>query len=468
MGDGRYFTFVQFYNMIILSLLVIFILVSTMIGYYRNTRKKGSKYFMAIFIQLNIIVVTRFIEEVVVSIDIAKSLRYSQNILIIVVCMTYAVYLARYVIPIYRQSKNDTNRKYQDNITDHDYSTLHIIMKKISSYMSIILGIVIIIYDLITSGNFIIERYSFNNVIYTRNYEILLSFIILILLIISIRMYTSNTKKQTKILPLYRNKIISLHILIMCIIPLIIYLLAMINHSPKTSYMEFLFYFMFTIIINLSVLSFAPYNMTPLVFDSIGDILLDYVFIMNEDGDILYKNKKANSTFFNITDKIDVSDINTIFSGNIKENRDKQGNLYIELTKNKEVYYFSYKKRIIKDKNKVIGNIVTITNITQLINTLNVLERKKEESEKANKELMEYSKVVYFLEKEKKINDLLEEIANLQEDKMLEIVSKMEIAITKVNDDDFEDYIDNTIDLANDNLNSVRKVVSTYKEYYGG
>lgn len=472
MGDGRYFTFVQFYNMFILCLLVVFILVSTMISYYRNTRKEGSRYLIAIFIQMNIIVVARFIEEVIVSINIAKSLRYTQNILIIISCMTFSAYLVRYVIPIFRQSKiNITKKKYQyqSNINDHDHeSKLKIIIKKASSYWSIILGLAIIIYELTTSGNLIIEKYLFNNVIYTRNYEILLSLNILILTTISIKMYTSNTKKQTKRFAFYRNKIFSMIIFLMCIIPLCIYLLAVINHSHITSYIEFLFYFMFTIVINLSVLYFAPYNMTPLVFDSIGDILVDYAFISNKDGDILYKNKKADYGFFKNTDKIDVSDIRTLFSGNIVEKWDKQGKLYIELTNNKEVYYFSYKERVIKNKNKVIGNIITITDITKLINTLNSLERKKEEAEKANKELRDYSKVVYFLEKEKKINDLLEEIANLQEDKMLEIVSRMEKAIIKINDEDFEEYIDNTIDLANDNLNRVRKVVSTYKEYYGG
>ena len=114
---------------------------------------------------------------------------------------------------------------------------------------------------------------------------------------------------------------------------------------------------------------------------------------------------------------------------------------------------------------KNIGFIITITNITDLIKLLVNLENKKEESIIANEKLKKYSDVVYHVEKEKRINILLEEVLSLRDIQMQRLSQMIFDTKEKSNEKNFEGSVDVAINLANEILEEVRDTVSKYREY---
>lgn len=112
-----------------------------------------------------------------------------------------------------------------------------------------------------------------------------------------------------------------------------------------------------------------------------------------------------------------------------------------------------------------IGRVLTITNITELISLLNDLEEKKSESEKLNEELKNYTKVVYHLEKEKKINNLLEEIVLTRDSQMNYLIQLINDTKEVIDDTSFENSIEQSIEQSNAILNDVRDTVTKYREY---
>ncbi|WP_461206852.1 hypothetical protein [Clostridium sp. DL1XJH146] len=455
MGDGRYYTFNQFFSIIILLALIIFILISTMLIYYRNVKNEGSKYITSIFIQLNIIVLSRFIEEIIVSQAIARILRNIQNIFVVSICAIFSYYLWNYVIPVYKSEKvNLEKRKLKNSIF---ISVL------------VIYILIIVIFEIFTKGHIIVANYTFENIVYTKEYIVLLTINLFVLVTISLKIFLLVPKNKIEGLPLYKNKILSFLIIIMSVLPLSIYLLALINKSEYLQFIEFILYFSFSIVMNFLTLSFIPYNVTPIAFDNIKNMILDFVFIVDESGSIIYKNSKIDDVdFFRKITMIDHSNVKILFKGKVEEVWDKLNTPYVQLTKGNQKYYFCYKVRKVKDKNKVIGSIITITEITDLINKIITLDEKKEEAQGINKQLYDYSGKVYKLEKEKMINDLLEEITVVQEKSMLEIVYRLELVLKKIDNEDFEEDIDKLIVLADDNLIKIRKAVTLYNNYYGG
>lgn len=112
-----------------------------------------------------------------------------------------------------------------------------------------------------------------------------------------------------------------------------------------------------------------------------------------------------------------------------------------------------------------MGFIITISNISDLIKLMVNLEKKKEESRIVNEKLKNYSNVVYHIEKEKEINNLLEEIVSLRDIQMKYLSGLILDTKEKLSDDIFEKHIDNAINKTNEILEDVRATVSKYREY---
>jgi hypothetical protein len=132
-----------------------------------------------------------------------------------------------------------------------------------------------------------------------------------------------------------------------------------------------------------------------------------------------------------------------------------------------KIIYMGYSKKSIIKNNKLAGYIITFTDITELINMLDELNMKQSETVKANTKLSHYKEIVYDIEKEKEINNLLDEIANNQQKSMLEL--KCDIDDVKISlDEDFIQKISKIITNAKHDLQDVRKAVTAYMNYYGG
>jgi len=217
--------------------------------------------------------------------------------------------------------------------------------------------------------------------------------------------------------------------------------------------------------INLKILGeyFMPYSATTSIWGDIKEFVLDYVFIVDDNCKIIYKNNNMiNSSIFNNLDRINLDDIEEIFA-NPSIIRKAYEKSFIKVLNYS--MYFQYNKKELLDGDKIIGYIITFTDITGLINMLDNLKLKQEQTKETNVKRAIYKDIVYEIEKEREINMLLEKIANNQQQSMKEL--KMEIKNLRKNmDSDFNANIVKTIEKAKENLTDVRNAVSEYMNYY--
>lgn len=209
---------------------------------------------------------------------------------------------------------------------------------------------------------------------------------------------------------------------------------------------------------------FTKYKVSSSIFSDVKKLILDYVFIISANGNVIFKNDKViDSDIFSDGRLIDIENIHKLFNNKITmRNAFSKQFIKVETDEN---FYFQYQKKEIMDKGKLAGYILTFVDITELISMLDALSDNREQIKKTNIKLDKYKDIVYDVEKEKEINTLLDEIANNQQKSMYILREKLEEL--DVNDDRFLDDLEEISANAKLNLKDVRAAVTSYIKYYG-
>lgn len=352
MGDGRYYTPEQFFNMIFFTILIIYIVISLMIYLYKGS--KNNKSLLLAEIILGLSVICRFIEEIVYKQSAIDFFGFVSNMFLWVYILTYLMFFS------------------------------YMVVKRC------------------------LDRFIF------------ITFILLFGIPFILALSGSGSDR-------------------------IIYLLFNINFSVVST-------------------RFMPYRVSSSIFGAVKDFILDYVFITDEDGYIIYKNTGViKSDFFKDINKIDIRNIENNFSNEVimRSAYDKTLIKYI----NGNETYFQYNKKELLKANEIVGYIITFIDITELINMLDQLKIKQEETTRANSKLTKYKEIVYDIEKEKEINNLLSEIADNQYTSMRKLKENINLLRDNI-DDDFYNKIADIIQHAKGDLHDVRKAVTAYMNYY--
>ncbi|MBF4693717.1 transcriptional regulator [Fusibacter ferrireducens] len=448
MSDGRYYTYYQFFNIVLVTFLTMFVVASVTYSYYRLSDKQNKRYAYILFSLITIFAILHTIEGVMPNLILARTLRNSESTILIVL-MSYYVLEAIFIW----------------------WGALF--KGKISKSLKILLtgiywGGILILW----MSDLILEDYMFHQATYSILYKI----IVLALLMVYIISSVSKMMVQMRDLgpnPKGGNEVIAMMLKIFFLSPLLIYTLALFKNSTRLDFFEIMIGFGYVFFLNLELYTQDESGVTMHVFDKMGDMSLDCIFVVDKVGKILYKNNSSqNSSFFKSTEGMKMTQVQDLFNDEIVIKSNHLGREYIVLKHNDQKHndqkhYFAFKTGELKDASKVIGKIITITEITELINLLHVLEERREVSKAVNQRLKKHALVVYRLEKEKEISALLEEIINSRETQM-NVLSQM-IDRTKRNIDTpfFETYIEDSIKKSNTILEDVRKTVSNYRAYYG-
>ncbi|WP_027399031.1 hypothetical protein [Anaerovorax odorimutans] len=441
MNDGRYYTFYQFFSIIVLVFLCIFVVCSMVISYYRYKEKNDKEYILSIFLCILIVDIFRVIECVIPNIAIANLLRYIQLTLFIILIWILYYYLFIELLSIFKLS----------------YKYFNLIIESVF--------ISLLIFGIVTNGKFLILSYDFSSAKYSIVYLICVcTFLFMVILAMIIMLLR---KKQVH--NVYKNSILLFVISSILVIPLMFYIYAIILKHTYLDFVEFFIYYMLCTILNISIYSEAELGLTTLAFDKIGDMIRDYIFVINNNGNIVYKNKSAaNSGFLTKEETVSINNITDLYKGNIKSKKSHLGKDYIQLTAGSNTFYFTHKSKPLMDKEELIGYIITISDITPLMDLVFSLEDKKEKSKEANKKLENYSKVVYNLEKEKQINVLLDEIITSRENDMENLIFMINDLEGEIDNENFENLVDEAIEYNRSILDDVRQAVNTYRQHYGG
>jgi hypothetical protein len=441
MGDGRYYTYYQFYSIIILVVLGIFILGSMVIGYYRNKEKEIKYYALTTFTLTILNVVLRIIESVIPSIKVAFVLRCIQlTVLIVVIGILY-------------------NRFFVKMLKGNKYLYVRL------SCLTKIFTLVLVISVLISKGNSLIKEYQFFCVEYT----VLYKGTIIIFLIIAIVEMIKITVGKKHIHNIFKKRNSVVIIMGLLITPLGLYTLFMISQNNYLDFVEYFIYLAIGLMINLTIYSESELGVTAITFDKIGDMIHDFIFVTDINGKLIYKNESAlKADFFTTKEVINLECLMDLYEGNVYPQKSYLGKVYMKVMNQHQEYCLIHKRKELRDGHKVIGHIITVTDITALIGLLSDLEEKKEKLEDVNQKLNRYAKEVYYLEKEKEINILLEEIIYSREKDMKALILMIEKIERNSDEHNFEQFVDEAIINSQKILNDVRKTVSENRQYFGG
>lgn len=436
MGDERYYTFYQFFSVILLVLLSMFVISSMFIGYHRNEKDHTAKKMLGMYLILSIIIILKAVELVMPNYDIAFFIRCLNSLMLILLIIYWLFYL----------NKNTFR-----------------VLKINTRYVLSILSALIIIMTIITKGQIIITHYSFFDTKFSNYFLAMLIAISIVVLVYIAKI--SILKNQ--IHSIYKNSRPILFLLIFMFLPISIYSFMISFNIHYLDFAEILIYIALAAMFTIIMYTQSPSGLTVLAFNKVGDIIQDYVFATDKKGRIIYKNIKANqSDYFTKNAKIDIENVKSIYRIEPELKKNAEGKEYVELHYVNSDYYFLHIHDHLKDGGQIIGHIITIIDITDLVSLLNSLEDKKQKSKEANLALKKYSEVVYHIEKEKEINSLVEKIISLKEKEMHKLIDMIDSLIK--DDSDYKGEIDSVIEFNQTILEDIRKTVSAYRQHYGG
>ena len=438
MVENRYYSYYQFFSVALVVFSAIFVSVSIFYNYYGSMNKKNIKTIYLIFSLVTGFIVTRLIENIIINIHLATMLRNIQSnfFIILIYIMSYYIFVKEYRL---------------------------VKIKKMNTKIIFIVIFLFFIFSL--KYSLLLDTYLFDKANYSRLYTSLIYLNVIINTCFVYNILLSSTQLNN----IFNNKILSIFISVLVIVPLLIYALFASKKHIYVNFIEIAIQCIFCILINLSVYSNREDGTNLIAFNRIGDMCIDFIFAIDMSGNIIYKNKSVReSSFFSRIEKIDSNEIKALFNGEVNVKANHLGKEYLLITEEESKYYFTYKKTQLKKLDTPLGYIITIAEITELIELLFTLESKKKKTEYNNSQLISYSKVAYEIEREKELNTLLEEVINSREEQM-EYLSQMISSIKdKTEEQLFEDSINNAISKSNEILHEVRETVSTYRKYFGG
>lgn len=436
MGDGRYYTFYQFFSVILLVLLSMFVISSMLIGYYRNEKNHTAKKMLSMYLILSLIIILKTVELVMPNYDIAFFIRCFNSLMLILLMLYWLFYL----------NKN----------------TFRVLKINIEYLLSIISALIIII-TIFTKGQIIIINYSFFDTQFSNYFLAMLIAISIVVLAYIAKI--SAIKKQ--IHSIYKNSQSILFLAIFMFLPISIYSAMIIFNINYLDFAEIFIYTALAAMFTIIIYTQSPSGLTVLAFNKVGDIIKDYVFATDQKGKIIYKNIKANqSDYFTKNEKIDIENVKSIYRIDPELKKNGEGKEYVKLHNADADLYFLHIHDHLKDGAQIIGHIITIIDITDLVSLLNSLEDKKQKSKEANLALKKYSEVVYHIEKEKEINLIVEKIISLKEKEMHKLIDMIDSLIK--DSSDYKGEIDSVIEFNQTILEDIRKTVTAYRQHYGG
>ena len=445
MGDGRYYTLNQFFTTVILTFLVIFLTASLALSYYRNKDNKSDRFLILLLLILDVIAILKFVEELYMHVHTAMVLRFIE-LSMLFFCVALFVYYLLTRFP------------------NRDYSVKKGIHIFIASALSI-LWLAGLVSGFISGGRLPFERYTFRLVVYQRYVSLAwLSLTVLALLAI-LRVYIRARRRGEA----SKIRLIVSIIVVLYLMPLLTYGIVAGTVSSHLETFEILYIFLFGVTIAMILNTNVAYGITPFTFERIRSAMDDYVFVVDTGGKIVFKNDNAiQSDVYGESDAFDVHRPEAAFATDVWEIVREQDTLCIRSHDGDGARYFTYRYKELMGKAQFMGHIVTFVEVTDLMEMLRQLEQQERRTQEANEKLMAYKDVVYYLEKEKEINALLEKIIEIQDASMLRIIEGIEQCKASIGESTFAIQLAAVIKLTEANLNDVRKAVSAYRAYYGG
>lgn len=430
MGDGRYYTWVQFCNILILTLSLMFIAIGVTFFYLKSRihYSKSILVFSGILICISLIFV--LLDEAVHLLNLSRFFKTSFISIFFVL-----VYLRLWHLTV----------KY-----------LNYMLNMLIKIFSCVIVSAIILNPL---HDWFFSVYDFNIIQTSLYFDILIIFTLFLLLIFSIvDIYLKYNEYD------FKSSIFVNTAIFIQTTAVFIYFLNL--HS--NCYKLYIYIIPATLFfISLAVLKYSPEFYLPNSYrDAVGN-LNELILICNRHGKIVYSNKNFFISQIDLSKNVFKNSIDSIFkgfSGFLHEETENQLE-YRLYNNNKEYIINVYVHKLCEHKSD--GCVYRIVDKTPFYDNLRVLREKNEYLNLVNKELLNYSQEVERLDCEKERNKLLFDVQNILGHKVSELIKMLE---SVENIDTNLTYYLNTIEHAIKNsrecLRTIRETVNKFKESY--
>lgn len=439
MGDGRYYTNYQFMSIVIIMLITVVSVIGAFVSYYRNKGRIGSMLICISFALMAVTCVLRFVENVIPDMGLAGVLRAISCFAFIMCILTMLYYFC-----IKTFNYLGRNLKVGWIIYSAAFFAL-------ACTFFIILRI---------NVGFIITDYRFVNIEYSEMYSAIVLTISILILLVSLRFGFAKTRIQKG----YSNSTVAMAIVLFFCLPTLFYFWTVSNENYYTNFAELLIFIAICIAIGAVNYFDTPLGLSGSVFDRIADSIKNYIIITDAKRRIVYKNKSVlQSGFFRNTDTF--SSFTDIFEKATTTSEEIYDEC-IRIDTGKKTVYLTYKQSALKNADKIMGYIISISDITNIIELIHSIEYRAKKTQENNLELKDYSKIVYELEKEKKINFLVDEVIKRIENQLKLLAGDIKNLEESLNESEFETLVDGVIQTNKDILYDVKKAVAAYKQHY--
>lgn len=436
MGDGRYYTFYQFWGVVILVSLSIVLLMSMIVGYYKNRGNKNHLQLLHLFMGLIFLVVIKIIEFVIPDITKGMILRSLFGIFLFLMIIEWFNYL---------------------NINFLHFKEIY--------HRYIVWGILIFIaiITLITKGDLLFEQYQF----YHTRFRLFYVICWMVLSAVALLFVVLSALVRRKIHKIYANITVTGMLIVFILWPLLLYTITLYINASFIDFAEINILATLTASLNIVMYNQTPSGITVLTFEKIGDIINDYILVTDINGKIIYRNKSVlQSDFFAKKESVKLDKIEEIYQSEAILKKDEDGDQYVHLMDGEDNYYLGHQVDALKNNEEIIGYIITIVDISELVELLKQLREMELQAKEVNEQLVNYAEIVYNVEKENQINVLLEKILSSREDDVERLIGQINelIESEKYEDEEFmQAQIDLIIKYNQQIIDEVRKTVNSYR-----
>lgn len=440
MGDGRYYTYRQFFQILYLTILSGGLVFTIFYIQIKSREKERIRYIVISSCFLLVTILLAFIKEVTYELYPAEILTYISLFGVIGAIVTQIIYY---------------NKRFL-------YTSLVAFLMMASSRFRFI------------------DNFTFTQTSYSIEYQLLISTYVLVLLIyilMDIRKTHKHMRQAVKKRGLERyawleSLTIGCGILVSvtsyCLFILLAYSLPIHEICLFACILGF----------NLTFQNFMPNERIPSRYHSLIENMMDTIIIINEKKQILFINETELRKKINVDSLVDFNDLSKLFNLNQVST--------IHLSPEVEQINGLFKGQVIsckasyksiKNKGSHVGYVVVIEDCSDLEVMIEELRDRKKNLSELENELSRYSRTSQELRVEKERNRLLVEVQNELGHHLAELTKYIGNTIDYVNHDALDneencDYlVDNIvqgISMARANLLKIRETVKIYRSSYDG
>lgn len=414
-GDGRYYTYPQFFAVLFLTLLLAGIAIRGVLSHYQGYRR-GGRLIMAAHASLGMAVFMRFSAEVVASQELALAARQGE-----LICLLASELAVLYLMGL-GSSLSPT------------------LFRGIALCFLPVTGL------FMTEGTWLVRSHTLTAIEFGAGY---LSVTAALLCLSLLTALASPTRYGP---------------LLLYGLPLGGHLAGALGGGPAGDLSLYALYPCLLAGLSRFSTAFRSYRIGGQAFSCINNLIEDAVLLCDADKKIVYRNAHARKAAFLKGELASVPDGGP---GEMVSDEMRPTHRYHIPT-----FSSADGKRHIECRTQPVGHdaksrFFIFTDISRHLGMLDLQEEQRVRLEEANQRLRQYAHIVFDMEKEKEVASLLSDVTRAQDTFITHFKTRLRALSHGREEDAFHDRIEALIADARENLSRIRALVARYRRYHG-